>query len=80
MQEYNHALNAARRLAAAHDLMLANKPPPANLILAEDVTVYIRWLVFNQHVLKNVTAFVTVSGPTYSLHLVANPVFVLSVT
>ena len=62
MQEYNHVLNTARRLALSHDLVLASKPPPGNLVTAEDLVVYIRWLVFYQHVTKNVTSFVAVSG------------------
>lgn len=60
MQEYNDALNRARRLAKSCDLHVTGKAPPTSLVCVEDVLIYLRWMVFHQHSIKNTAAFLLV--------------------
>ena len=58
--EYNDTLNRSRRLSQAVDAVLAEKAPPTNIISVEDVTIYLRWLVFHHTTTKCTAAFIQV--------------------
>ena len=58
--EYNDTLNRSRRLSQAVDAVLAEKAPPTNIISVEDVTIYLRWLVFHHATTKCTAAFIQV--------------------
>ena len=58
--EYNDTLNRSRRLSQTVDAVLAEKAPPTNIISVEDVTIYLRWLVFHQATTKRTAGFIKV--------------------
>ncbi len=76
MHEYNHTLERSRILSKSVDAVLAgkatttrdkttptrDKATPTSDVIEEDVLTYLRWLVYRQHVNKEVEGFIRVSA------------------
>ena len=66
LQEYNHTLERSRTLSQAVDCVLAEKATPTNIVSEDDVLMYLRWMVYQQHVSKHLEGFVRVSPHTHT--------------
>ena len=60
LSEYNDAVNRAKRLSLSCDHLLASKAPPIHLLGEDDVLIYLRWLVYQLHCIKNTACFINV--------------------
>ena len=59
--EYNDAVNRAKRLSLSCDQILTGKAAPVHLLSDEDALIYLRWLVYQLHCIKNTSCFINVS-------------------
>ena len=66
MSEYNDAVNRAKRLSVSCDQLLAGKAPPIHVLCEEDILIYLRWLVYQLHCIKNTACFINVSTEYFS--------------
>ena len=67
MLEYSDCLNRCKRLAkscdrvtASYDSQPAQKVWSSNLVMGEDVLIFLRWLVYHQHMTRRSTSFIAV--------------------
>ncbi|XP_063079958.1 uncharacterized protein si:ch73-242m19.1 [Engraulis encrasicolus] len=60
MQEYEDAVQRARRLAVTRERLLTNSQGPNVALSQDDVVIYLQWLVTHLHSLKTVHSFLQV--------------------
>ncbi|XP_069092706.1 uncharacterized protein [Pleurodeles waltl] len=54
MQEYNDALQRAKRLSTARENLLTGQTHSVNLVTLEDLVIYLQWLVCHLHSIRNI--------------------------
>ncbi|XP_071380611.1 putative uncharacterized protein C6orf183 [Centroberyx affinis] len=60
MQEYEDAVQRARRLAVTREKILTGRGNAINLVTQDDVVIYLRWLVCHLHSVKTIHNFLRV--------------------
>lgn len=66
VQEYEDAVQRARRLAVSRERLLTNSVGPNITLCQEDLVIYIQWLVTHLHSLKSIHSFLQVDAtPSY---------------